>query len=1031
MIPDPTMLDALRSELEINIPKLGDGLLALETHPESMATLDAVMGAAHSIKGAGGAVKLDAVFRLAHAMEWCLVAVKGLAFRLEADHMDILLKGHDRFREIATDPAAYFSEDGKTDGLISDVLKITEAAHVRPLEAAIRTLDNDPTAAAAQIVKVGEALAGNASQWIVLPEVAGHVAHALEDALSAVERSGAKLGAEQAARLRDRVAELHAMAGDVSPPLEEPAVGEDEGEILSRIGCGLVDRSPAFDGEDAMVGLFRAEVDASVRVLNDGLLALEKNPEALETLKQLTGAAGTIESGAKTVAHALESDELSAAIRISHAMKACFDAFHRRGARLHADQIAMLLKGVELISRIAERPDDVLSESEIRAFLSDMDAVGKFREGPSKPSTAHTSSSGPTSTPSPDKTTPVVSEATASEKELMPMPETVPARRARSIEVSRSGLRENVSALRGADKERMVRVSAAKIERLMGLAGEVVVSAQWYPRFFQRLLELKQNHATFSKRIDEIQRLIQNGGGDGRLEHVINKVRETLDRSGFGMADCLHQLDRFTSGAELLSDRLYNEVIGVRMCPFSERTGSYPRMVRDLARRLGKKVRLEILGENTEVDRDVLEKLDSPVNHLLRNALDHGIELPSERRSAGKPEFGTVRLEAVHQAGMLRVTVTDDGRGVHFDFLRKRLLEKGRAPAEDIRRMSESELMEFLFLEGFTTSDQVTEISGRGYGLNVVYKTVHDIGGTVRADSMPGNGMQFILELPLTRSVIRTFLIDVAGELYAFPLARIDRCLQIERKDIDIVEDRQYFRYDNQNIALVDIRDVLEIDSPDPRRDVFSVVVISHRSRAYGMVVDAFRGECDLVVRPLAQRLGKIPDISAAAIMMDGTPVLIFDVEDLVHSIGGMLDGRRRLKKIESGVDAERQPPKRILVVDDSFIVREKERKILENKGYQVEDAKDGMDGWNLLRLEPFDMVLTDIDMPRMDGVELIRNIKQDDRLKSIPVIVVSYKDSEEDRLAGLKAGADWYLHKKDFDDATLTDIVADLIGEA
>lgn len=789
-----------------------------------------------------------------------------------------------------------------------------------------------------------------------------------------------------------------------------------------------------------MMGLFRSEVDANIRILNDGLFVLENNPDEPEVLERLVRAAGTIMSGAKTVQQALEMAELTSAVRISHAMKSCFEAFRTRGTPLHSDQIALLLKGVELITRIAERPEEALSESEIRSFLSDLDAVGNIREMPKKapePRAAPPVTPEPTPTVDNRETVTVPEEnapeaAAPSETNVVPMVETAaPARRTTSSELGRPGVQEAVSTFRGSDKERVVRVSAEKIERLMGLAGEVVVSAQWYPQFFQSLLELKQEHASFSKIMDEIQRLILGGARNGQLEQVVYKAREALERSGFGMVDCLNQLDRFTSAAELLADRLYNEVIGVRMCPFSERTGSYPRMVRDLARELGKKVRLEILGETTEVDRDVLEKLDSPINHLLRNALDHGIEPPPERRSAGKPEFGTIRLEAAHQAGMLLITVTDDGRGVHADNLRKRIIEKGRAPAEDARRMSESELMEFLFLEGFTTSDRVTEISGRGYGLNVVYKTVHDIGGMVRADAMTGKGMRFTLELPLTRSVIRTFLIEIAGEFYAFPLARIDRCLQIEREEIDIVEDRQYFRYDNQNIALVDIRDVLEVAAPPPQRDKFNVVVISHRSQTYGMVVDSFQGECDLVVRPLAQRLGKIPDISAAAIMMDGTPVLIFDVEDLIHSISGMLEGRQRLKKIESGTDTGERAPKRILVVDDSFIVREKERKILENKGYQVEDAKDGMDGWNLLRIEPFDMVLTDIDMPRMDGVELIRNIKKDEQLKSMPVIVVSYKDSEEDRLAGLNAGADWYLHKKDFDDTTLTDIVADLIGEA
>jgi len=229
----------------------------------------------------------------------------------------------------------------------------------------------------------------------------------------------------------------------------------------------------------------------------------------------------------------------------------------------------------------------------------------------------------------------------------------------------------------------------------------------------------------------------------------------------------------------------------------------------------------------------------------------------------------------------------------------------------------------------------------------------------------------------------------------------------------------------------VDIHNVLELDTPLENREKLFVVVLSDRLNAYGLVVDKFLGECDLVVRPLDSRLGKVPDISSVAVMMDGSPVLIFDVEVLVRSIDNLLAGRRLRKLNQDFTAIEAHRRKRILVVDDSFTVREMERKLLESKGYQVDTAVDGVDGWNAVRTGSYDMVISDVDMPRMNGIEFVNQIKRHAQLKSIPVIIVSYKDKEEDRLAGLQAGANYYLTKSSFQDDSFIRAAVNLIGEA
>ena len=769
--------------------------------------------------------------------------------------------------------------------------------------------------------------------------------------------------------------------------------------------------------DSSMLDLFRTEVETYVAILNDGLLALENDPSATDKLEPLMRAAHSIKGGARIV-------ELDPAVKVAHAMEDCFVAAQKGQVSLGSDQIDILLKGVDILTQISAAPGEAIQDwltqhkteiDQVNASLSAIltgespepeppKVVSQPPEQPRPPSPSVRPSNDPALVPLDDKEERAVSEKIGEAKPY-------------HTEIE--------------DKDRMVRVTAGKIERLMGQAGEVVVSSRWLPPFSSSLLDLKKNHIEMLNILEGLRDGLEQKKEDKHIQELLLNAREKAKECSLNLADRLNDLEMFTSTSATLSDRLYHEVIGVRMRPFADGVGGLPRMVRDLAKEMGKKVRFDIVGKSTEVDRDILEKLDAPLNHLLRNAVDHGIEPPEERIAAGKPETGTLRLEAMHRSGMLMITVADDGRGIDLDQLRQKILRKEIATADMVDKLTEHELMDFLFLPSFSTADNVTEISGRGVGLDVVHNVVHEVGGVVRAVSKPGEGLSFHLELPLTLSVVRTFLVEIAGEPYAFPLARIDRCLVLSQDDIQTVEDRQYFQFDNDNISLVNVHDVLGTKEPEHQENQFHVVVVSERLNSYGLLVDKFLGEYDLVVRPLDPRLGKVPDISALAVMLDGSPVLIFDVEDLVRSIDNLLTGRRLRKvSIPTGrIEAKEQ--KSVLVVDDSITVREMERKLLENKGYRVEIAVDGLDGWNAVRTSDFDLVVSDVDMPRMNGIELITNIKNHSTLKSLPVIIISYKDREEDRLGGLQAGANYYLTKSSFQDDSFINAVVDLIGEA
>jgi two-component system sensor histidine kinase and response regulator WspE len=568
---------------------------------------------------------------------------------------------------------------------------------------------------------------------------------------------------------------------------------------------------------------------------------------------------------------------------------------------------------------------------------------------------------------------------------------------------------------------RAVRVNADNLDRMMQLAGESMVEGRRSPAI-RRSLNAVRSELVHAR--ESLEGALRRGD-----PVRIASARDAVARAEASLGERLFELENFFRRTEEVSTALYHEVIGSRMRPFREGVAGFPRMVRDVSRQLGKDVRLEIAGGDVPVDRDILARLEAPLNHIIRNAVDHGIELPEVRRAAGKPEQARIVVEARHHAGQLQVRVVDDGRGIDPDAIRRKVVERGMQAADVAARLGERELFDFLFLPGFSTAKQVTEISGRGVGLDVVHQMVTSTSGTVRVESRVGAGTTFSMQLPVTLSVVRAALVQVGGEPYAFPLARIDRVLRVGTDAITAVQGRLQCEVDGESTGLVDGAALLGVGET-VRGAATSVVVLGDDHGKVGLVVERFLGEQDLVVRTLDPRLGKIPHVAAAAILDDGSPALIIDVEDTLATLRKQLgDGSLAGIGTAEASEGPRRATKRILIAEDSITVREVERQLLLRLGYDVAVAVDGMDAWNQLRAGRFDMLVTDIDMPRMNGIELVRLVRADGRFAHLPIAVVSYKDREEDRRAGLDAGANAYLTKGSFHDQSFTATVTELVG--
>lgn len=772
--------------------------------------------------------------------------------------------------------------------------------------------------------------------------------------------------------------------------------------------------SPDLSGF-SMFDLFRSEAETHSAALSEGLLAIEASPDDLSQVEQLMRAAHSIKGAARIL-------NIDVVVELAHVMEDCFVAVQREAETLSAARVDQLLSAVDVLhdlSKLEEsKLDDWLAAQTehcrqltelIRRPIAEQPPAGESK-GVAPVAQAEQPAAGSATTEVDARP----SEPPASIDPAPPPPLSKPAAPA-----------AEPAAEPSAD-QRTVPVNASNLDRIMYLASEAMVEARQLQAVQQSMSVMRELQRSHSQALERLRKSDLASEGSAQ---VLDDLRELGRRSEHTWQEHSRRLERALWRSERTATALYHQVAGSRMRPFVEGTQAFPRMIRDLAKSLGKKVRFEVIGGRVAVDRDILRKLEAPLNHILRNCVDHAIEKPEDRLAAGKPETGSITLEARHHAGMLTIEVRDNGRGIDANSLRQKIVERKLVDAAMAADLSQAEIFEFLFLPGFSTATQVTEVSGRGVGLDVVRSMVQEVSGTVRVDSEPGKGAVFVLRLPVTLSVMRAALAQIGGEVYAFPLAKLQRITRLPANEIRAVQGRQQFMLNEHSVGLVHATEILKLGAPAPFEDELSVVVIGDEQQPCGIVVDKFIGEQDLVVRPLDPRLGKVPHISSAALTEEGDPLLIVDVDDLLHSLRQML-GEGRLRGIASLAATETRRRPKVLVVDDSLTVREVERQLLLAQGYDVDVAIDGQDGWHTLRAGSYDLLVSDVDMPRMNGVELIRAVRQDPRFERLPIIVVSYKDREEDRLKGFEVGANAYLTKGSFHDNSFIRTVADLIGE-
>lgn len=502
------------------------------------------------------------------------------------------------------------------------------------------------------------------------------------------------------------------------------------------------------------------------------------------------------------------------------------------------------------------------------------------------------------------------------------------------------------------------------------------------------------------------------------FQDEMTEVFEDLKTLKKGFLEELPQIERSIF-------ELQEEILSLRMLPLDLILGNMGKMVEETAMIMGKEISFSTSGTELKLDKFILERLHDPVIHIVRNAIDHGIESPEKRKETGKPPEGSLKIDCSSESGNIIIRVKDDGGGFDYEKIRRRAVEMFPGQKEDIQEMDNAELNSFLFMSGFSTKDEVSELSGRGVGLDIVKYNIEKMKGKISLDSKKGRGTEFKLSLPLSLATVNGFFISTSGERFLLPAAYVREIVIVQKKEELDLLNRKGYKLRNSIIPLYSLSAI--IDKPDYESietDKSFVVVVENLGEIIGIIVDSVIQYNSLIFKPVPRNLSNMKSVQGIVFDENYNIINILYVPEIINKFKRIrgIESRKKFSTVD-------RKYKKVLVVDDSFSTREIEKSILEVEHYSVSTASDGIEGLEQLKEQRFDLIITDIHMPRMDGLTFVENLRKDERHSSVPVIVVSSDDNKDRRKEFQNCGADRFIIKSDFDRGNLIKEVKELIG--
>lgn len=786
-----------------------------------------------------------------------------------------------------------------------------------------------------------------------------------------------------------------------------------------------------FD-RSVFIAKFQEEATDLLQRLNEGIIELEADPTNRPLIDQWLRDAHTLKGSSRMVGLIEISD-------VAHRMEDVMVKVRDGGMSYTGDMTDSFFEALDLVVFLAEHAGkESASEADVGAVTSRLAELASTGSPAASSAGQAAAPAGPASSAAGAGTSasyPTDAQDEAEDFDFEPQAqESAGSGNDSGDPGSTAGGRQEVQREEKltSKEQTTVRVRTAQVDRLLNLVSEVVIAQI---KAGQRVRDLRSASTSSSEALQAW----------GRVKVLLSAISE--ERSSALEAD-MHVLDELlvtqrgdlaslakdyaddTSRTSTVVGDLQEQAMAMRMLPVSTVFNTFPRAMRDLARQFKKDIELVIEGGDTELDKKVLEEINDPLVHIMRNAVDHGVETAAERLAAGKAAKGTIRLSARQEGDHIVIEIVDDGAGIDPERVKAAAVRKGYISETEARALSDREARYLIFEKGFSTAAIITEISGRGVGMDVVREfIVERLKGALDVDSELGKGSTFRLTIPLTLAIIRALLLRVGGQTFALPTSSIEETARADCSSVIKVEGHEVIRRQRRTVPLVHLRDILGVDSAaeDPNGKM-AIATLGFSGHRLGIIVDEFVGEQQIVIKTLGTHLKRIDNVAGVTILGAGEVVPILNVPDLMTN-GRQLTGARMRRPGQVKAKPAEKGPSRILICEDSFTTRELERSIFEAAGYIVETATDGAMGLTLLRegLNP-DAVVTDVQMPNMTGFELTRAIKADDRLRAIPVIIVTSLERDEEKAEGISAGADAYITKSVFNQDTLLDTVERLI---
>jgi two-component system chemotaxis sensor kinase CheA len=760
-----------------------------------------------------------------------------------------------------------------------------------------------------------------------------------------------------------------------------------------------------------LLATFKIEAEEHVSGISSGLLELEKQPppdRQREIIEVIFREVHSLKGAARSV-------NLSNIELVCQAMESLFAALKRGEVALSTPLFDLLNDAIDIVNKLLSTPDTALTPEDRSGVQAMRQKLADAAKGQIPPSACKEQGTEPQSR---------IEYGAGSEPHPQPEPQHAP-------------LAEK--AYVGTET---IRIPLAKLDSIL-LKSEELISAKLAARQHANLArELKAMldswKEQWSKFTSESHKSSQATAGKTTMTGSASTVKineffvlnqnfsRNLESKLLGLRKTTDEDFRSISG---MVDNLLDDMKNVMLFPFSSVLGTFPKLVRDIAREQSKEIDISLQGGDIEIDKRILQEIKDPLIHLVRNSIDHGIETKEARKQKKKPEKGRLKIIVSQKdSGKVEIIIADDGAGINIDKVKGSAIKQGIITEDQAATLSNEDALNLIFESGITTSAILTTVSGRGLGMAIVREKIEKLGGTISIQTAPDEGVTFKLLLPLTLATFRGILIQSGGQVFSVPTMNIERIGRIPRKEVRTVENRETVPLHGKAVSLARLDEVLELpQKPSDEEEAFiNVMIVSAGDKSIAFKIDEMLYEDEILLKNLGKQLTRVRNIAGATVLGSGRVIPILNVSDLIKSALKMSAGGGRIAAAEKGKkEAKKQS---ILVVEDSITARTLFVNILESAGYNITAAVDGVDAFTKLGEGEFALVVSDIQMPRMNGFELTERIRADKKYENIPVVIVTGLESPEDKKRGIEVGANAYIVKSSFDHSNLLEVIKRLI---